>query len=126
MESFGRQMATLGVAALLVGAALGAGQTGVSGSVAVSPARPGPQRAGEPDSGAYAGASVQLRNARGAVVASTKTDDQGNFTLTARAGHYRIAVDTQGALYPRCEEVDAEVREGRMTAVRLSCDSGMR
>lgn len=117
----------LGIAAACACAAAPSGPTGgVSGSVSLWPARPGPQRAGEPGSKGYAGASVQLRDARGRVVAHAVTDSQGRFTMPAPAGRYEVSVDAGGKPYPRCQAADATVHDGALTGVELLCDSGMR
>ncbi|GAA0717323.1 hypothetical protein GCM10009105_24210 [Dokdonella soli] len=100
--------------------------TGVSGTVSMSPARPGPQRAGEPDAVPYRGVMVQLRDVQGSVVAHATTDAQGQFTVAVPAGTYEIRVDVQRAVLPRCEAVEATVRANQIARVAIICDSGMR
>ena len=103
-----------------------ASATGVTGSVVVSPALPGPQRAGVPDSRAYAGATILLRDAQGRVIARDVTDHAGRFTVDVPAGEYTVEVDTEGARYPRCPPIELTIRKGATTVVELHCDSGMR
>ncbi len=113
--------------AVLAWACMGASAvSGVSGTVQLSPAGPGPQRAGEPGTSPYRGAAVQLRNARGGVVARAVTDGQGQFMVAAPAGSYEVRVDVRQAAWPRCETVEATVRANRITRVAIACDSGMR
>ncbi|WP_445145231.1 carboxypeptidase-like regulatory domain-containing protein [Dyella sp. Tek66A03] len=100
--------------------------TGVSGMVSLSPARPGPQHAGESDAAPMASVTVQVRKADGQVVARTVTDAQGRFSVQVPAGQYRVEVDVQGAALPRCEIASALVHDGQLTHVRLDCDSGIR
>lgn len=100
--------------------------TGVSGTVSMSPAHPGPQHAGEPDLAPYPGVMVQLRDAQGRVVAQTATNAQGQFTVAVPAGTYDIQVDTRHATLQRCESVEVEVQAGRIDRVAILCDSGMR
>jgi len=116
-----------GALAVLAWACMGASPvTGVSGTVRMSPAGPGPQRAGEPGAALYRGAAVQLRDARGSVVARATTDEQGQFTLAVPAGTYEVRVDVRNAAWPRCEAVEATVHANRIARVAIVCDSGMR
>lgn len=100
--------------------------TGVSGSVSVSPARPGPQREGERAASALQGAAVQLRDAQDNVVARATTDAQGQFSMLAPAGDYVVRVNFHGQRFPRCAAVEASVPGGRFAHVDVVCDSGMR
>ncbi|MHA6204878.1 carboxypeptidase-like regulatory domain-containing protein [Dyella soli] len=100
--------------------------TGVSGTVSMSPAHPGPQHAGEPDASPYPNAIVQLRDALGSVVAEATTNAQGQFTVAVPAGTYAIRVDTRSTALPRCETVEATVRSDQVAHVAILCDSGMR
>lgn len=116
-----------GAIAVLAWAGMGASHvTGVGGTVRMSPAGPGPQRAGGPDASPYRGATVQLRDARGSVVARAITDEQGQFTVAVPAGTYEVGVDVRHAAWPRCETVEATVRTNRIARVAIVCDSGMR
>ena len=83
--------------------------TGVTGAVMLSPARPGPQRAGVPDLQAYAAATILLSDANGRVIARGATNPAGRFTVDAPAGKYTVGVDTAGARFPRCEPVELTV-----------------
>lgn len=116
-----------GALALLALPCMGMGRfTGVSGTVSLSPAGPGPQRAGKPNTAPYRGAAVALRNAQGSVVARAVADAQGRFTIAVPAGIYQVQVDVQQAAFPRCEPVEITVPVNRMARVEMVCDSGMR
>ena len=99
----------------------------VSGSVTLSPVRPGPQRPGEADTAPFAGALIELRDARGAIVARGTSDAAGRFRLAAPAGDYEVhARARDGAILPRCEDAQVSVRPGQTAEVAIACDSGMR
>jgi hypothetical protein len=99
----------------------------VSGSVTVSPVRPGPQRPGDAGTAPFAGARVELRNARGAIVARGTSDAAGRFRLAAPAGDYEVhARARDDAILPRCEGVPVSLRPGQTAEVAIACDSGMR
>jgi hypothetical protein len=95
--------------------------------VTVSPVRPGPQRPGDTDTAPFAGARVELRNARGAIVARGTSDAAGRFRLAAPAGDYEVhARARDDAILPRCEGVPVSLRPGQAAEVAIACDSGMR
>ncbi len=101
-------------------------QTGLNGVVVVSPALPGPQRAGERAASPLSGAVVQLRDAQGTLVASELTDANGHFNVVVAAGLYEIQVRVRGTGFPRCKAREVTVRGGQITSVEIACDSGMR
>src|SRR5690348_2089126 len=72
--------------------------TGVSGTVHVAPAHPGPQRIGEAGRAPMAGATVQVRAADRRVVARVVTGADGKFSAAVPAGQYSIEVDIGGAV----------------------------
>ena len=100
--------------------------TGISGTVHVSPAHPGPQRIGESGQKPMAGAKLRVLDANQRVVAHAVTDADGKFSVALAAGEYSVEVDTGGAALPRCGSADAKVQDGQIVQVELSCDSGMR
>ncbi len=103
-----------------------AGQIEVDGAVLISPARPGPQRIGEPSSKPFAGAEVKLRTTGGVVVAQAITAEDGRFRFSAPPGAYEVVVDTKDAAFPRCPSQVVEVSQRRTADVEIRCDSGMR
>lgn len=100
--------------------------TGISGSVHISPAHPGPQRIGDSGQKPMAGAKVQVLDANQRVVAQAVTDADGKFSIALAPGEYSVEVDTGGAVLPRCGTSEAKVQEGHVAQVELDCDSGMR
>jgi hypothetical protein len=100
--------------------------TGVSGTVYIAPAHPGPQRIGESGRAPMSKASIIVYDAQHRVVARSITDASGRFAVTVSPGDYSVAVDVGAALLPRCATARASVQEGRMADVELECDSGMR
>lgn len=101
-------------------------ETGITGTVRLSPARPGVQREGETGTTPLPGARVRLRDASGTVIAVATTDADGQFQILAHEGRYEVRADVQGAAFPRCKAVAAEVLGGQMANVDINCDSGMR
>jgi hypothetical protein len=100
--------------------------SGVGGSVTVAPVVPGGQRPGDPGSGPYAGADVQLLAPAGTLVNRASTEANGQFLILAPAGRYVLHVDTRGAPYPRCPDQGVQVTEGQVAQVTIACDSGIR
>lgn len=116
----------VGVVACGAGAQAQAAQTGVQGTVSVSPTRPGAQRAGGPGVGRLPKATVQLRDGRGQVVARAVSDEQGQFILLAPAGDYKIKAIAPTSPFPRCGQSSIRVDEGQLARLDIVCDSGMR
>ncbi len=103
-----------------------AAESGVSGTVTVSPAGPGPQRAGRSSTKRLSGAEVQLRDAAGTIVARANADSNGKFRILAPAGQYELHIDTHHALFPRCQGQSVQVADGEVAHFDIACDSGMR
>lgn len=70
-------------------------------------------------------AEISAQNGEGAVVASTRTDADGNYTLALQPGEYTLVVDT-GAALPFCDPVTVSVQVDRPMRADLSCDTGIR
>jgi FlaG/FlaF family flagellin (archaellin) len=100
--------------------------TGVSGTVHVTPAHPGPQRVGESGRKPMAGITVQVRDKDSRVAARVVTDADGRFSASVPAGEYWLEVDVGAAALPRCGAAQAVVQDGQVADVELECDSGMR
>jgi hypothetical protein len=103
-----------------------AAESGVNGTVTVSPARPGPQVAGEPSARPLSGVEVQLRDAAGTIVARANADSNGEFHILVPAGQYELHIDTHHGHFPRCQGQSLQVADGLITHVDIACDSGMR
>ncbi len=101
------------------------GESGIEGVITISPAKPGPIRAG-------AASSIPLRNATFAVenekgeVASFTTDDQGRFRAPLPPGHYKVSLKGKKSGVGHFGPFEADVTSGRMTNVQWECDSGIR
>lgn len=100
--------------------------TGVSGSVTISPAHPGPQRIGEAGRAPMKDASIRVLDAHRRVVAHAVTGADGRFLVTVPPGDYSVEVDVGTAVLPRCRPVQASVESGHVAEVQVECDSGMR
>jgi hypothetical protein len=102
-----------------------AGESGIEGVITISPAKPGPIRAG-------AAASIPVANATFAVekdngeVSSFITDDQGRFRVSLPPGHYKISLKGRKTSIGRFGPFEADVAPGKMTNVQWECDSGIR
>src|SRR4029453_15220224 len=101
------------------------GESGIEGTITISPARPGPIRAGEP-------ASVRLTNAKFVVennngeVASFTTDQQGRFRASLPPGHYKVSLKGRKSSIGRFGPFEVDVTSGKMTNVQWEGDSGIR
>lgn len=102
------------------------GAAELDGTVLLSPARPGPQHAGEGDTAPLSKAVVRVLLTNGNEVAHATTDDQGHFTVSVAPGNYDIVVDVHGAAFPRCHATHVVVQAGQRGEVQVMCDSGMR
>lgn len=60
------------------------------------------------------------------VVAFTRLDPGGAFTIAAAAGLYTLNVDIGTSLYPRCQPVDVTVADATETRADIMCDTGLR
>jgi hypothetical protein len=99
---------------------------GVTGSVAIAPTCPGPQRSDDRDCIApFPGAFVEVFNVNGFLVGEMFADKNGVFTiLLPEPGKYTVHVET-GARWPRCQDERIELIRGFVDVV-VMCDSGIR
>jgi len=99
-------------------------ETGLEGTISVSPVQGGPTRQGVPDSKPLANTEFHVKVQSG-VVASFKTDDEGRFKITLPAGHYTVSKkDWVGGMGNYSFDVD--VAPGQMKRVHWDCDTGIR
>jgi hypothetical protein len=115
------------VALLLAPAASGSG-SGIRGRVTSSPTCPVETMPPQPQC-APRGLRARIRITRnGAVVKRLTTDADGRFSVTLRAGGYKVlAQPVNGGSLPRCPGAQAvRVRSGRFARVAIDCDSGIR
>lgn len=117
-----------GVALILV--ACGGGEpgaptaaSGVRGRVTAGPTCP-VERKDQPCPPRPVRATVEARSPGGRVVAATRSDADGTYHLSLRAGRYRLAVVTAGL--PRCPETPIRVPARRTVTTSISCDTGIR
>jgi hypothetical protein len=101
--------------------------SGIEGIVTVSPARPGPIRAGSdiPDAAPLPNAVFTVGNEKGVVVTSFTTDSEGRFRVSLKPGHYVVTLAEHR--FPRpCGPFEIDVESAKMTKVEWRCDTGMR
>jgi hypothetical protein len=100
--------------------------TGIEGVIMVSPARPGPIRAGSDLHNAVPlpHAVFTVGNEKG-VVTSFTTDSEGRFQISLKPGHYVVTLAEHR--FPRpCGPFEIDVESAKITNVEWRCDSGMR
>jgi Carboxypeptidase regulatory-like domain len=101
------------------------GESGIEGTIMISPARPGPIRADEPASVPLANATFVVENNSGEV-ASFTTDGNGRFSVALPPGHYKVSLKGRKSSIGRFGPFEVEVASGKMTNVQWECDSGIR
>ena len=101
------------------------GESGIEGTITISPARPGPIRADEAASVPLANATFVVENSNGEV-ASFTTDDQGHFRASLLPGHYKVSLKGRKTTIGHFGPFEVDVASGKMTSVQWECDSGMR
>lgn len=100
--------------------------TGIEGTVTVSPIRPGPIKKGSevPNVAPLPNARFSVADDKGTVTPFT-TDAEGRFRLSLKPGHYTVSLAEYR--FPRpCGPFEVDVEPGKMTKVEWRCDSGMR
>ena len=100
------------------------GESGIEGTITISPARPGPVREGEAASIPLANATFVVENNHGEV-ASFTTDDKGHFRASLPSGHYKVSLKG-GKSIGRFGPFEVDVAAGKLTNVQWECDSGIR
>ena len=100
-------------------------ETGIEGSITISPIQPGPIRADSPGSNPLANTAFVVENQKGQV-ASFTTDDQGHFRIPLAPGHYTVAIKGRKSSIGHFGPFEADVVSGKMTKVEWQCDSGIR
>ena len=102
-----------------------AAETGIEGTITISPTHGGPTRVGVSNSRPLASIDFSVQNEKGDEITSFKTDDQGHFRVNLAPGHYKIKRkgDQKIGFFGPFE---IEVSPDQMTKVEWQCDSGMR
>ena len=111
------------------------GESGIEGTITISPARPGPAREGEAasmfwlnerkSSRPLANATFVVENNQGEV-ASFTTDGKGRFTASLPPGHYKVSLKGRKSSIGRFGPFEVDVASGKLTNVQWECDSGIR
>ena len=72
-------------------------------------------------------AEISAQDGEGAIVATTRTDAEGDYTLSLQPGDYTLVADT-GAALPFCDPVTVSVPVAVDRSVRadIICDTGIR
>jgi hypothetical protein len=70
-------------------------------------------------------ATIDAQDAKGDVLASTRTDTAGHYSLALASGSYTIVAST-GAGLPMCQPVTITVTSGPPIRTDISCDTGIR
>jgi hypothetical protein len=99
--------------------------SGIAGTISLSPAHGGPIREGMPNSKPLAQIEFVVENVSG-TVATFKTDDQGKFSVNLPPGHYRVSRKDYASRVGRFGPFEVDVTAGQMAEVEWTCDSGMR
>lgn len=100
-------------------------ETGIEGTITISPTQAGPVRDDSPDSKPLAKATFAVENDKGEV-ASFTTDDQGHFRTSVPPGHYKVSMKGRKSSIGHFGPFEVDVAAGKMTNVQWQCDSGIR
>jgi hypothetical protein len=101
------------------------GESGIEGTITISPSMPGPTRVDVPGSVPLANATFVVENKDGEV-ASFTTDEKGHFRAVLPSGHYKVSLKGRKSSIGRFGPFEADVGPGKMTNVQWECDSGIR
>jgi hypothetical protein len=106
--------------------AVSAGATGITGQVLMGPIVPGPEVPGQINEAPFS-ALFSVLNSQNNVVASFKSDDNGNFTVLLSPGEYTIIPDASAPiLFPEQQTKLVIVPEDGFADVILMFDTGIR
>ncbi len=99
--------------------------TGLEGTITISPVQGGPTRQGFSDSRPLANITFEVKQGDRAIT-SFQTDEQGHFRRTLEPGHYTIwRKDWKGAV-GSYGPFEVSVSRDKMTVVQWKCDTGIR
>ena len=100
-------------------------QTGIEGTITISPVQGGPTRQGSSDSRPLANMSFEVKQGD-RVITSFQTDEQGHFRQALEPGHYTVARKDWKSAVGSYGPFEVVVSRGKMTAVDWKCDTGLR
>lgn len=101
------------------------GQTGIEGTITMSPVKGGPTRAGGLDARPLANTTFEVKQGDRLII-SFQTDAEGHFRQTLEAGHYTISRKDWKSAVGSYGPFEVVVSAGRMTTVQWNCDTGIR
>ena len=99
--------------------------TGIEGTISISPTHGGPIRVGEESSKPLVNMSFVVTSDTGRSTEFT-TDDQGRFKILVSPGHYSVVRKGEQQGIGHYGPFDVDVNAGQMSRVAWQCDSGMR
>ena len=102
-----------------------AGESGIEGTIAISPSQPGPSRSDAPDSKPLSNTAFVVNDLKGEVTSFT-TGDQGQFRIPLAPGHYTVSMKGRRSTIGHFGPFEVDVVSGKMTKVDWKCDSGIR
>ena len=100
-------------------------ESGIEGTITISPARGGPVREGDAASVALANTTFVVEN-NNAEVTSFTTDANGHFRASLPPGHYKVSLKERKSSIGRFGPFEVDVGSGKLTSVQWECDSGIR
>ena len=99
--------------------------TGIEGTITMSPVMGGPTRRDMPDSRPLPNVAFEVKQ-RERVVATFHTDDQGHFRQTLTPGNYTVVRKDLQSTIGFYGPFEVSVSPGKMTTVHWNCDTGIR
>ena len=103
----------------------GSTDTGIEGTITISPVMGGPTRQGMPDSKPLANIAFEVKQGD-RVITTFETDGEGHFRQALAPGQYSIVRKDSKSSIGYYGPFDVSVSPGKMTAVEWKCDTGIR
>ena len=94
-----------------------AGESGIEGTITISPSQSGPTRIDAPDSKPLANTAFVVKNQKGEVTSFT-TDDQGHFRIPLVPGHYSVSIEGRKSTIGHFGPFEVDVVSGKRTKVQ--------
>lgn len=98
--------------------------SGIEGTISISPIQGGPTRAGRSNSAPLSNTAFEIKQ-DGRSVSEFQTDEQGHFRVLLSPGRYTISRKNHQAI-GSFGPFEVTVVAGKMSGVRWECDSGLR
>ena len=106
-------------------AAESSNDTGIEGTITISPVQGGPTRQGSPDTKPLANATFEVKQGDRAIT-SFQTDEQGHFRQILAPGHYTVSRKDWKVAIGSYGPFEVLVSRGKMSVVQWKCDTGIR